>query len=97
MNNGFTKVLWILGWIFVFPIPTTILLCRLEEIPKEAVYALAVVAWIIYGVLNFCMFLGVEFYNLMRLSCLFNTIAGIIVSILIISKKRTKIPNSKTE
>ena len=95
MNNTFLKVLWFLGWIFVFPVPTTIVLCRINEFPKEAVYALSVVAWIIYGVIAFCMFLGVEHFNLMRLLCLINTVAGSVFSIVLINKKRAVTPSSK--
>ena len=39
--------LWVLGWIFVFPIPLTILLLRTEKLSKTWRYALVAVLWIV--------------------------------------------------
>ncbi|MBO4865749.1 MAG: hypothetical protein J5582_04160 [Ruminococcus sp.] len=41
-------ILWILGWIFIFPIPLTILLRRNKNINKKAKYVIIGIAWVIY-------------------------------------------------
>jgi DNA-directed RNA polymerase subunit RPC12/RpoP len=41
--------LWVLGWIFIFPVPLTILMLRNRIIPVGVRYAIIAVAWIIYG------------------------------------------------
>ena len=81
MNNIVKKGLWVLGWIFVFPIPATILLCRVAELPKQAISVLGVVAWIILGVIYYMLFLGVEHYSTMRILCLLGIIAGSVISV----------------
>ena len=40
--------LWVLGWIFLFPVPLTILMLRNESMPKAARYAIIAAAWIVY-------------------------------------------------
>lgn len=45
--------LWVLGWIFIFPLPLTILLLRPETLPKldkKIKYVIIAIAWIIYAI-----------------------------------------------
>ena len=39
---------WVLGWIFIFPVPLTILLLRNKELDQKIRYGLIAVAWIGY-------------------------------------------------
>lgn len=41
--------LWVLGWIFVFPVPLTILVMRNDKIDKGARAAIIIAAWLLYG------------------------------------------------
>lgn len=41
-------LLWILGWLFIFPLPLTILLHRSRKLPAAVRYLLIFIAWIIY-------------------------------------------------
>lgn len=44
--------LWVLGWIFIFPLPLTILLLRpSNKLNKTLKYILIAIAWIIYAIL----------------------------------------------
>lgn len=53
-NNGEQKSagkntwLWVLGWIFIFPLPLTILLLRNKEMKPLVKYGIIIVAWLIY-------------------------------------------------
>ena len=40
--------LWVLGWLFVFPLPLTILLLRNQKINKIVKYIVIAVAWLFY-------------------------------------------------
>lgn len=40
--------LWVLGWIFIFPVPLTILLIRKEDMKPLVKYAIIAAAWIVY-------------------------------------------------
>lgn len=94
MKNIIFKILWILGWIFVFPIPTTLALCRVGELPKEVIYVLSVVAWIIYGLIPFFVFLDVDYINILRIICLAIAGIGSVVSVIIVSIKRAAKPKA---
>ena len=44
--------LWVLGWIFIFPVPLTILMLRPEnKLDKRIRYAIIAIAWIVYLIL----------------------------------------------
>ena len=43
--------LWILGWIFIFPVPLTILMLRKKELKPAIKYGVIAAAWIIYLIL----------------------------------------------
>lgn len=43
--------LWVLGWIFIFPLPLTILLLRKKDMKPVLKYGIIAVAWILYFVL----------------------------------------------
>ena len=45
--------LWVLGWIFVFPVPLTIILLRKKDLNKILKYGIIAVAWIVYLVIGF--------------------------------------------
>ncbi len=40
--------LWVLGWIFIFPVPVTILMLRKKELKPIIKYGIIAIAWIIY-------------------------------------------------
>ena len=40
--------LWVLGWIFIFPLPLTIILVRKKDMNKILKYSIIAVAWIVY-------------------------------------------------
>lgn len=40
--------LWVLGWIFIFPIPLTILMLRKKDMKPAIKYGIIAAAWIIY-------------------------------------------------
>jgi len=50
--------LWVLGWIFIFPLPLTMLLLRKKDIVPALRYAAIAAAWIIYLVIVFGGFGG---------------------------------------
>ena len=43
--------LWILGWIFIFPVPLTILMLRKKELDPKIKYGVIAAAWVLYLVL----------------------------------------------
>lgn len=45
--------LWILGWIFIFPLPLTILLIRKKNMKPVLKYGIITVAWILFLVIGF--------------------------------------------
>lgn len=47
-KTGRKTWLWVLGWIFIFPIPLTILLLRKKEMKPAWKYGIIAAAWIIY-------------------------------------------------
>lgn len=48
-NNSSSKTwLWVLGWIFIFPLPLTILLLRKKDMKPVFKYSIIVVAWLLY-------------------------------------------------
>lgn len=40
--------LWVLGWIFIFPVPLTVLMLRNQKINKNVKIGIIVTAWIVY-------------------------------------------------
>ena len=40
--------LWVLGWIFIFPVPLTILMLRNRSLPAALRYGIIAAAWIVY-------------------------------------------------
>lgn len=44
-------ILWVLGWIFIFPVPLTILMLRFKTMNKKIKYGIIAAAWIIYLIL----------------------------------------------
>jgi len=40
--------LWVLGWIFIFPVPLTILMLRNKELDAKVRYAIIAAAWVAY-------------------------------------------------
>ena len=45
--------LWVLGWIFIFPIPLTILMVRNQKLNKWVKIGIIAVAWILYLIIAF--------------------------------------------
>lgn len=45
--------LWVLGWIFIFPLPLTILLVRKKEMNPILKYGIIAVAWLFYLIIGF--------------------------------------------
>lgn len=45
--------LWVLGWIFIFPIPLTILMVRNQRLNKWVKIGIIAVAWILYLIIAF--------------------------------------------
>ena len=45
--------LWVLGWIFIFPVPLTILMLRKKDVNLGLKYGIIAVAWLIYLVFAF--------------------------------------------
>lgn len=44
--------LWVLGWIFIFPLPLTILMLRQKEMKPAVKYGIIVAAWILYVIIG---------------------------------------------
>ena len=40
--------LWVLGWIFIFPVPLTIILLKKPNMAKKVKYILIAAAWVVY-------------------------------------------------
>ena len=57
LPNGIQKPrrtwLWVLGWIFIFPLPLTLILIKKENLQPVIKYSIIVVAWIFYFILAF--------------------------------------------
>lgn len=47
-KSGKNTWLWVLGWIFIFPLPLTILLLRNKEMKPLLKYGLIALAWLVY-------------------------------------------------
>ncbi|MCQ2419188.1 MAG: hypothetical protein MJ085_05310 [Clostridia bacterium] len=47
-KKGRKTWLWVLGWIFIFPLPLTILLLRKKEMKPALKYGIIAAAWIVY-------------------------------------------------
>lgn len=45
--------LWVLGWIFIFPVPLTILMVRNHKLSKRAKICIIAVSWIIYLIIAY--------------------------------------------
>ena len=45
--------LWVLGWLFIFPVPLTIILLRKKDMNKILKYGIIAVAWIAYLAIGF--------------------------------------------
>ena len=45
--------LWVLGWIFIFPLPLTIILIKKKDMKPWLKYGIIAVAWILYLILAF--------------------------------------------
>lgn len=43
--------LWVLGWIFVFPLPLTLILLKKKDLKPAIKYSLIAVAWILYSII----------------------------------------------
>ena len=43
--------LWVLGWLFIFPVPVTILMTRRKDIKPILKYGVIIAAWILYFVI----------------------------------------------
>jgi len=56
-NNGTgskNKIwLWVLGWIFIFPVPLTILMLRKKDMKPVIKYGIIAVAWILFFIIGF--------------------------------------------
>ena len=40
--------LWVLGWIFIFPVPLTILMLRNRNLPAALRYGIIIAAWLVF-------------------------------------------------
>lgn len=40
--------LWVLGWIFIFPLPLTLILLKKQGMDKKAKYGIIAAAWVVY-------------------------------------------------
>lgn len=56
-NNNHKKkkhlFLWIIGWLFIFPVPLTIIMLRAKKLKPVFRYVIIAFAWIIYFVIGF--------------------------------------------
>ncbi len=43
--------LWVLGWIFIFPVPLTVLMVRKKNMPLVWRIIIPIVAWLVYVIL----------------------------------------------
>ena len=44
--------LWVLGWIFIFPVPVTIIVVKSKKLPKVAKAVIIVAVWLFYMALG---------------------------------------------
>lgn len=44
--------LWVLGWLFIFPLPLTILLLRKKDMKPQLKYGILAAAWIVYLIIG---------------------------------------------
>ena len=44
--------LWVLGWLFIFPLPLTILLLRKKDMKPVLKYGIIVIAWLLFFMLG---------------------------------------------
>ncbi len=53
-NKGSNKKtwLWVLGWIFIFPLPLTILLLRKKDMKPAVKYGIIAIAWVLFFVIG---------------------------------------------
>lgn len=52
-NSGKRKTwLWVLGWIFIFPVPLTIILLKKPGISQKAKYGIIAAAWVVYVIIG---------------------------------------------
>ena len=52
-KRGAPTWLWVLGWIFIFPVPLTVLLLRKKEMNSILKYGIIAVAWLLYLLIAF--------------------------------------------
>ena len=45
--------LWVLGWIFIFPVPLTILMLRKKDMKPAVKYGIIAAAWVLYLIIGF--------------------------------------------
>ena len=45
--------LWVLGWIFIFPLPVTLILLKKKEMKPILKYGIIALAWVLYLVIGF--------------------------------------------
>lgn len=45
--------LWVLGWIFIFPLPLTLILIKKPDMNKALKYGIIAAAWIMYFIIGF--------------------------------------------
>lgn len=45
--------LWVLGWIFIFPLPLTLILLKKDNMKKGVKYGIIIAAWVLYLVFGF--------------------------------------------
>ena len=50
-KNVFKIILWVLGWIYLFPLPVTILVLRKQSMKKSIQIAIIVGAWVLYFII----------------------------------------------
>lgn len=43
-----SKLWWVFGWLFIFPVPLTTILMRSKKINKKLAVALSIISWAIY-------------------------------------------------
>lgn len=51
-SNGRKTWLWVLGWLFIFPLPLTIILIRKKDMNNALKYGIIAVAWIVYLIIG---------------------------------------------
>lgn len=44
--------LWVLGWIFIFPLPLTLILLKKQGMDKKAKYGIIAAAWVVYVIIG---------------------------------------------